>query len=426
MNLASQRIIALEAENIKKLKAVRIDAGGKDMVVVGGRNAQGKSSLLDSIFMAIGGKAAADAKPVREGAKRGKISVTTNDLVIERIFIEGGGTTLTVKSSEGAKFSSPQAILDKMTSAVAFDPLAFSRLEARKQAETLRKLVGLDFSAHDAERKRLYDERTLVNRDAAKLTTVRDAIPIDLANYEYDPAAIDKLTAEIADASNTNAANARARAEKYYLERDANNARNECRRLREALEKAEKKTKDLENILAELEPVPADVDVAGLQARLASLKEAKEAHERVEEHRRLSNELRDALDAANALTRQIDQIDADKRDALAAADMPVPGLSFDEGEVIYQGIPFDQLAASEKIHISAAIACALNPTLRVMIIKDGSLLDDDAMAILADIAGKKNVQIWIERVGSDKHTSVVIEDGSVVVAEEEKMEVANA
>ncbi len=86
---------------------------------------------------------------------------------------------------------------------------------------------------------------------------------------------------------------------------------------------------------------------------------------------------------------------------------------FGSGAVFFNSIPFEQLASSEQIRISAAIACALNPTLRVMIIKDGSLLDDDAMAVLSAIAGEKDIQIWIERVGNDKHTSVVIEDGCI-------------
>ena len=97
--------------------------------------------------------------------------------------------------------------------------------------------------------------------------------------------------------------------------------------------------------------------------------------------------------------------------------MPVAGLSFDEGEVLFGGIPFNQLATSEKIRIGAAIACALNPTLRVMIVKDGSLLDDDALAVLAGVARNKGMQVWIERVGSDRHTSVVIEDGCVAEGE---------
>ncbi len=410
-----QRIIALDAENIKKLKAVHVDAAGKNVMVIGGRNAQGKSSLLDSIFMAIGGKAAVDAKPVRDGERRGKISVTTNDLVIERTFSADGGTALTVKSPEGAKFSSPQTILDKMTTSVAFDPLAFTRLEPKKQAETLRKLVGLDFSAMDAERKRLFEERTLVNRETAKLASVVDSMPMVDAG-DYDPAAAERAKNALSDASVQNLRNAKVRMELDRLSEDVADAISQHKALLKKVEEAEQNRIEWEKRLdAKIAEVSAlvDADVPELQAEYDRMLESARHDAQNQERRKLAAQHAESEAAGNALTRRIAEIDEKKRADLADANMPVPGISFDDGVVYFNDIPFEQLASSEQIRISAAIACALNPTLRVMIIKDGSLLDDDAMTVLSDIAGEKDVQIWIERVGNDKHTSVVIEDGCI-------------
>lgn len=416
MSISSpQRIIALDAENIKKLKAVHIDAAGKNVMVIGGRNAQGKSSLLDSIFMAIGGKAAADAKPVRDGERRGKISITTNDLVIERTFSAEGATSLTIKNPEGAKFSSPQAILDKMTTSVAFDPLAFSRLDPKKQAETLRKLVGLDFAELDAERKRLFEDRTLVNRDTARLANVVAATPAVDAG-DYDPDAMAKTKRALSDAVEQNTTNAKARAELGHLAGEVAAAESRRNALLEQLAESERKCAALtERLDKKTEEVSAlkDVDLSELQTEYDRILEAAKAEMQNQERNKLVRQHAESEAAGNALTRRIAEIDEKKQSDLALACMPVDGISFDDGVVYFNGIPFEQLAASEKIRISAAIACALNPTLRVMIIKDGSLLDDDAMAILADIATEKDIQIWIERVGNDKHTSVVIEDGCI-------------
>ena len=415
-----QRIIALDAENIKKLKAVHIDAAGKNVMVIGGRNAQGKSSLLDSIFMAIGGKAAADAKPVRDGERRGKISITTNDLVIERTFSAEGATSLTIKSPEGAKFSSPQAILDKMTMSVAFDPLAFSRLDPKKQAETLRKLVGLDFAEMDAERKRLYEERTLVNRDTARLASVVAATQIADAG-DYDPDAMTKAKSALSNAVEQNTANAKARTELAHLAGEVAAADAKYKALLEEVAEAERKCTELAARLDQKTEVVSalkDADISDLQAEYDRILDAAKAEMQNQERSKLVQQHTESEAAGNAITRRIAEIDAKKAAELANANMPVDGISFDDGVVYFNGIPFEQLATSEQIRISAAIACALNPTLRVMIIKDGSLLDDDAMAILAEIATEKDVQIWIERVGNDKHTSVVIEDGCIAVETE--------
>lgn len=419
MSISSpQRIIALDAENIKKLKAVHIDAAGKNVMVIGGRNAQGKSSLLDSIFMAIGGKAAADAKPVRDGERRGKISITTNDLVIERTFSAEGATSLTIKSPEGAKLSSPQTILDKMTTSVAFDPLAFSRLDPKKQAETMRKLVGLDFSKLDTERKLLFEERTLVNRDTARLASVVAATQIADAG-DYDPDAMAKAKSALSNAVEQNTANAKARTELGHLAGEVAAAEGRRNALLEQIAEMERQCAALtERLDKKTEEVSAlkDADISDLQVEYDRILEAAKAEMQNQERNKLVQQHAESEAAGNAITRRIAEIDAKKAAELAHAKMPVDGISFDDGVVYFNGIPFEQLATSEQIRISAAIACALNPTLRVMIIKDGSLLDDDAMAILADIATEKDVQIWIERVGNDKHTSVVIEDGCIADA----------
>lgn len=149
------KIIQLRSNNVKRLTAVQITPTG-DLVVIGGKNGAGKSSVLDSIMFAMAGKDSLPAMPVRRGASKAKVELDLGDIVVVRTFTPGGGTNLTVKSKDGRKFPSPQTLLDSLTGRLSFDPLEFSRQKPDEQAEVLRSLVGLDFEKIDLEYQKLY------------------------------------------------------------------------------------------------------------------------------------------------------------------------------------------------------------------------------------------------------------------------------
>src|SRR3990172_5003945 len=126
------KIIRLKAENIKKLVAVEITPAG-NVVRITGKNAAGKTSVLDSIFWALGGQQNISEQPIRKGEKRASIEVDLGDIVVKRTFTEGGGTALTIENKDGLRFKSPQTMLDGLIGRLTFDPLEFMRQEPRKQ-----------------------------------------------------------------------------------------------------------------------------------------------------------------------------------------------------------------------------------------------------------------------------------------------------
>ena len=151
-------ITSLQVENIKRIKAASINPAG-ELVIIGGRNAQGKTSILDSIEMALAGKSAIPAEPIRRGSETARVVVTLDDgSVVERTFTEKG-SYLVVKRGDGTKAGTPQALLDSLCSKVAFDPLAFMRAKPAEQANQLRGLVGIDFTTQDNARRQAYDYR---------------------------------------------------------------------------------------------------------------------------------------------------------------------------------------------------------------------------------------------------------------------------
>ncbi len=427
------KIISLVAENVKRLHAVNITPNG-NLVIVGGKNGQGKTSVLDSIAMALGGADEVPSMPVRRGEAKASIVLDLGDIVVRRTFTarEGGDTTsaLVVESKDKMRASAPQAILDKLTGKVTFDPLAFISMDAAKQAATLKRLVGLDLSQLDSQRKRLYDERTLVNRDHDREAARFGLMPLHL-NAPAEEQSIDAIVAERDRATAHNAT--KSELEMKHREDSGllsnaivlrNSAASEIeaaeRRLvslRASLKAQEERVRTLtEAEAASRAAVSAfvPVDVSPINTKLANVTQTN-GWVRANKAKADAERAVQAIKAkSEALTSQIAEIDRQKDEALAALKFPVAGLSFDkEGGVIFNSVPFDQSSAAERMRVSVAIAAAMNPKLRVMLVRDASLLDEDGLAQLAKLAEEFDLQVWAERVGQGAECSVIIEDGNV-------------
>lgn len=160
------KIIKFTAENVKRLKAVEITPDGTVQVITG-KNAAGKSSVLDAIWLALGGGTAArgTAKPIREGQEQASVRLDLGDLIVTRTWV-GDKTNLKVETVEGAKYTSPQGVLDALVGRMSFDPLEFTRLGPSQQVAALLDIVDLNIDLNDVAAKRAlaYDRRTEVGR----------------------------------------------------------------------------------------------------------------------------------------------------------------------------------------------------------------------------------------------------------------------
>jgi ABC-type cobalamin/Fe3+-siderophores transport system ATPase subunit len=476
------KIISLQAENIKKLVAIEIKPNG-NMVEITGKNGQGKTSVLDSIWWALTGTSHIQAAPIRKGADEARIRLDLGELKVTRTFRRKGDssdvtTSISVENAEGARFPSPQKMLDTLLGALSFDPLEFARMEPKKQFDALRRFVpDVDFQAIENANRGDFERRTEVNRfakqerAAAVLIQVPTNTPID----EIDEAElVHQLEAAGEENANTERRKARrqsvsdriqqlqasaARADSLVEdaknviceERDAiinENGRQmrelqeqikqlhtrlneasaridharvlaetkmaaEERRLREVATVETKEAEDLQAQLTNAGPLPPPVDTAVLKKRIdearavnanVRLLGTKSAHQ--QRAARLEKESED-------LTESMRARDEAKLAAIAAAKMPVKGIDFGDGMVLLNGVPFEQASDAEQLRASVAIAMALNPKLRVIRIRDGSLLDGDAMKLLAEMADKHDMQCWIERVDASGTVGFILEDGHV-------------
>ena len=405
-------IVELRAENVKRLQAVTVRPDG-ELVVVGGRNAQGKSSLLDSIAYAIGGPKLMPERVVRDGQRDAAIRLDLGRLVVTRK-MTAKGQSVVVTDADGATVSSPQTLLNRLCESVAFDPLAFTRMDGQKQMEAVRRVVGLDFTDLDKRRSIAYGQRTEVNRDAKRVAgSIAEMPRYPGSATRVDVSEIQERLLE-AEAGNRKAQTARGRYS--AAEAEVQRRREVVARLVADLQEAEADLLGGEAQLEEWRPrieALATVDTTQLVERMAQAGTINEQVGANERRAAAEAELAEMEREAERFTAEIAKVDEEKQARLAGAKWPVPGLSFDESGLLLNGVPFEQASSAERLRVSMAMALATNPTLRVCLIRDGSLLDAEQLGNVAMIAAECGAQVWVERVGAGDECSVVIEDGLV-------------
>lgn len=424
------RIISLQAENLKRLVAVEITPDGA-LVEITGKNGAGKTSVLDAIWWALAGTADIQAEPIRKGEEKAVIRLDLGDLKVTRRFNrqEDGTftTSLTVENAEGARYPSPQAMLEALVGELTFDPLEFTRKSSREQFESLKRLVpGVDFAEVERANRSDYEERTVVNRRARELGALVANLPAG-DDAPTEPADETALIAELENAGEANAALERRKANRETFVFETESKEQGVKILRTRIEIARK---EIEKLVAEAdadeaeclerrkkieaaEPLAAPIDTTAIRKKIDEAKRANFAYGAANRRKELEAEARTAEAKSDALTKAIDDRNAEKQKAVASAELPVPGLGFGDDLVLLGGVPFDQASDAEQLRASIAIAGAMNPKLRVLRVRDGSLLDAESMALLAEFAAERDLQVWIETVQSGRPGAILIEDGRV-------------
>lgn len=439
------KIIELRAENIKRLVAVTIKPDG-NIVEITGKNGQGKTSVLDAIWWALEGQKNIQAVPIRKGATSAKIRLDLGELKITRTFGQARDpktkeptgdftTSIVVENTQGARFPSPQAVIDGLLGALSFDPLAFTRMKPGEQLETLKRFVpDVDFEAIDRANKADFDKRTDLNRQAKVLRANESAIVISESapKQAVDEVALtEKLDAAGKQNADLETQKLRRLAATETIERLREDARKnethiaklmaDVELFRENANRWKIKASELEEQLAKSEALPDPINTAAIKDELSSARKVNAEYSRNESARRqkiaIGEQAAEVEKKAAELTQAIERRKQQKEDAIAAAKMPIDGIGFGDGAVLMNGIPFDQASDAEQLRASIAIAAAMNPKLRVIRVRDGSLLDTDAMKLLAEFADAHDLQIWIERVDSTGKVGFVLEDGQLKQSE---------
>ncbi len=414
------KIIKLESENIKRLSAVMIEPDGS-LVVIGGKNNQGKTSVLDSIEYALAGTSSIPSEPIRRGEKKARVVVEMDGIIVTRTF-NSSGSKLVVSDKQGFTKTSPQQLLDSLTGKLSFDPLAFSRMKPPEQLKIVKELAGIDFTQLDGEKQIAYDERTQINRELKSLQAQVESIEV----YEGVPKeeiSSTELLHEYERKMEINRKNQKEidllsaienQIEKSVLDMEV--MREEIRKMREKWDKA---VVDFNELSLRKETQKGvivflrDEDTDSIHTQIS---QAEEINQKVRSNIKRSSlefDLDNRKRLVESLTEKVDRIEEKKVKLISSSKLPIPNLSFDEDGITHNGLPFNQLASSLQLKISVAMGFAMNPKLKILLIRDGSLLDEDSLKMVAKMAEKENGQLWIERVGEGKECQVIIENGRV-------------
>jgi hypothetical protein len=378
---------------------------GESTVVIAGRNAQGKSSVLDAIWAALAGKDGAVSRPIRDGERKAHVTVDLGDLLVTRKW-SGARTELVVTTGQAdgipARLNSPQKVLDELLGRLSFDPLSFATMDAAKQRTTLIDLAGDDLAGEldeiAEERKVNYDGRTESNRDVKRLKAQIDGLPSVPPTTPEEEVDIVGLAGRLQAVEQ-----AKSRREVLLAEYARNKAE---------IERLQARQTEIVDEGNELHPARY-ADATALAQSLADADATNKAVRAKHQRAALEVDLKTYETFAERATARIAELDEKREALLSSASFPIDGLSFDDEGVLYNGVPFAQASAAERLRVSVAMAMAMNPKVRVIRIADGSLLDSENFALIESMATEHDFQVWIERVDDTGEVGITIEDGAV-------------
>jgi DNA repair exonuclease SbcCD ATPase subunit len=433
------RITTARVRDFKGVHDVTINPPADSyLLLIGGENDAGKTSTFDGILSALGGKAMLPAEAVRRGADKAVIDLELDGGTyrIERTVPKDGEPTLKVTGPDG-RISRPQEWLAKLIGHCFLDPLKLLIAKPDEQRALVARLVGLDLDAFKAERKALYDDRSAIGKvltsAAAELGRLPAATPRP-AEARSQAAIRDDQDALEAERRAIDAK--RANLDKLCTERAGWTSRAE--RLRADIARLQAELGGIEDRLTAGEPLLriAEDDVAThasefragvLDGQRAKLREEstkaetlarwEAAHEALASRRRAAEEQVSRHGAErDRLTAAIEAVDARKSAALAVAAMPVEGLGISDDGLTLDGFPFEQASHSAQMRCAIAITMAMQPGLQDILIRDGSLIGEARLALLAGEAMFAGCRLWIERVGEKDEGAIIIRDGRVAGA----------
>lgn len=431
-----QHIVRLDIENIKRIQvaSIEVDPSG-GLIIIGGKNGDGKSSAIDSILYTLVDKRKIPGDIISHGRDKGNVRVETESLIIERTMTKSSNVLkVTLKDAGGVEVRKPQDIIRAITQGLAFDPLRFMYMKPSEQASALRDLVGLDFTDVDSRRDAAVENRKVTKRSIKGAETLLDTLTCD-ATIGYEETSASGILAEIEDARKHNEAisaiektleDANDRIEKRRTERSE--VEEKISGLQAEILKLQAKVEGIGELidaeLAKIDSISKRLalpemerkDISVLVEKLNTVEAHNAAVRKNVEYQRQFETLEKLKDELKGFEDSVRECDDERAAMIAEAQMPIDGLSFDDdGNILYKGARLHNCSTSEGLEVSVSISIATHPDLAVMLVKDGDKLDDDSLARLRDIAIRNGIQIWLERVMSDSDKATIFfEEGRVV------------
>ncbi len=417
----SVTITALEAENVKRIKAVALTPAPTGLTLVGGNNNQGKTSVLDALAWALGGERfRPDAAQRDSSMAPAHLKVTlSNGVVVER---KGKNSALTVTDPTGRR--SGQQLLNAFVEPLALDLPRFMDASDKEKADILLRIIGIGAELHtrDLEIKGLYDKRTFTGQLAAQKKHFAEEM-ISYPEAPDEPVSASDLIRQQQDILARNGENQRLRAQYAELEQQLQQCVDELKRTRERIAALEQLREELDDKHTKLfnQRETARKTVAQLQdestAELeASIRDIEETNRKVRanlEKSRAEDEAAQYASEYDKLTEQISQKRAERMALLDGADLPLPGLSVEDGVLTYKGKHWRDMSGSDQLRVAAAIVRRLNPDCGFVLLDKLEQMDLGTLQEFSAWLEAEHLQAIATRVSTGSECQIIIEDGMV-------------
>lgn len=426
----SVKITALEAENVKRIKAVALTPSPTGLTLVGGNNNQGKTSVLDALAWALGGDRFRPDAAQRDGAiAPAHLKVTlSNGVVVER---KGKNASLTVTDPTGRR--SGQQLLNAFVEPLALDLPRFMDASDKEKADILLRIIGIGAELHtrDLEIKGLYDKRTFTGQLAAQKKHFADEM-ISYPEAPDEPVSASELIRQQQDILARNGENQRLRAQYAELEQQVQQCVDELKRTRERIATLQQLADELDAKHTKLfnQRETARKTVSQLQdestAELeASIRDIEETNRKVRanlEKSRAEDEAAQYASEYDRLTESIQQKRAERMALLNGADLPLPELSVEDGVLTYKGKHWRDMSGSDQLRVAAAIVRRLNPDCGFVLLDKLEQMDMTTLQEFSAWLEAEGLQAIATRVSTGSECQIIIEDGMVkdAVPPEEK------
>ena len=405
------KINELELENVKRIKAVKVEPSERGLTIIGGRNNQGKTSVLDSIAWALGGNRFRPSQAARDGSVipphlRVKLS---NGIVVERA---GKNSDLKVIDPDGRRGG--QQLLDEFVEQLALDLPRFMQSSPKEKANTLLRIIGVgdQLYALDRQEAELYSRRHAIGQIADQKSKFAKEMP-DFPGVPNEPVSASELIRQQQDILAANGENQRKRAKAAQLEA-------EKQRLRRELDEMQEK----------YEAICMDCDIARRDAVDLLDQSTEELERNIQNIEDINRKVRANLDKEKAeadaaeygnqygaLTAEIERVRKSRMELLHGAKLPLPDLSVEDGELTYQGKRWDNLSGSDQLKVSTAIVRAINPKCGFVLLDKLEQMDLDTLREFGAWAESEGLQCIATRVSTGGECSIIIEDGYAAGAE---------
>ncbi|HIY10713.1 MAG TPA: AAA family ATPase [Candidatus Anaerofilum excrementigallinarum] len=408
----SVTITALEAENVKRIKAVQIIPAPTGLTLVGGNNNQGKTSVLDALAWALGGE------KFRQAPRDGSVApphlkvTLSNGIVVER---KGKNSTLTVTDPTGHRAG--QQLLHEFVEVLALDLPRFMQASDKEKADTLLKIIGVgeELTQLDRRIKALYDKRTTVGQIANQKKAVAEEMQ-EYPEAPAEPVSALELIQQQQEILARNGENQRKRQHLAELEDQERQLSRQVQDLSRELEYAEHQLSKVQQDVQDARKTAAQLQDESTEELQAAILAVDETNRKVRANLDKARAEEDAAEFADqyaSLSQQLEEARRKRTALLEGADLPLPGLSVEDGRLTYHGHPWGAMSGSEQLRVATAIVRRLNPNCGFVLLDKLEQMDLQTLTDFGAWLQTEGLQAIATRVSTGGECQIIIEDGRV-------------